>query len=366
MRISQEKLLQLQEDFLSATDKTKLDSVSSGANANVNADWNQNDANEDSYIANKPTLAPSNAEANIQADWDEIINSSDAFILNKPNVAITSGIVDFMRTDTDDVQILPTGQLRIHLAVPNISGLTYGFTPNQFNFVDGMLPDDVTIALTGLDANHTAIVTDVTFIPANVGFGFSIASDGQSFNVTLDDDEIDVEVYSILPTVMSTEIGTGTVETNTTISIPFSVVAPTAAPVQSNYFYYGTTNVVATSGDDIDNLVVLVDQISNSLDSDGNGEARTGAGADYVVVRDRTDQGNKDITFTGQNPAGTLIEFIAIPASITPSFVELVDGHQYPAPFDADRIQGNAMINSVTYNIYKGVNDQGAEYIITF
>ena len=207
---------------------------------------------------------------------------------------------------------------------------------------------------------------------------FVIAGDGQSFVMTVDDSVINAGFsQNILPTVTSTNIGTSATETHTTVSIPFSVVAPTAAPVQSNYFYYGTTNIDAVTGAAaetppvsvdtfINNFTVLVDQISNSLDSDGNGEARTGAGADYTVVRDRTDQGNKDITFTGQNVGGTLIEFIAIPATITPSFIELVDGHQYPAPFPSERIQGSAMINSVTYNIYKGVNDQGAEYIITF
>lgn len=411
--------------LLNAEDKDKLDTVE--RNADQTPTWVP-DVNP-GYVTGIPTnlingqnLAAAqntlginpDAEQNVKSDW--LASSGDAEILNKPDalsdfdndenfidihgqtfqslttptrrargvlgddIMLNSGgalrinledfpIKDlvFERRDSDDVRIRPDGTLQIWLATPNISGLTYGFTPNQFEYTDGMIPDiPITVALTGLDANHTAEITSITPI---TGFTFNIDTAGtpprQFFTMEIDESVINAGFnQNILPTVTSTEIGTGTVETNTTVSIPFSVIAPVAAPVQSNYFYYGVTNNIATSGDDIDDLVVLVDQISNTLDSDGNGEPRSGG--DYTVQRDRTDQGNKDISFLGQNVDGTLIEFIAVPDTITPSFIELVDGHQYPAPFDADRIQGNAMINSVTYNIYKGVNDQGAEYIITF
>jgi hypothetical protein len=53
---------------------------------NVQADWNTTDANLDSYIRNKPTLAPSDAEANVQSDWNVTDQNSDAYIANKPTV----------------------------------------------------------------------------------------------------------------------------------------------------------------------------------------------------------------------------------------------------------------------------------------
>ena len=375
--------------LLTGSDKDKLDTVA--RDADVTPSWVP--ATDPGYLTGVPTnlidgqnLAAAqatleinpDAEENVQADWLQGNNTQDDYIQNKPT-ALSAFTNDEQFIDLQEVPVrtatlvrgamdnisISGGNLAIVLATRSVTSFTYGFTPPGVSQEDGSL-QPFTIALTGLDANHTAEILSIS--PIN-GLTFDIDTAGtpprQFFTVTPDEGIINAGFnQNIIPTVEATTIGTGVTETETSVTIPYQVTAPVAAPVQSNYFYYGVTNNVATSGDDIDDLVVLVDQISNSLDTDGNGLARTGG--DYSVVRDRTDQGNKDITFTGQNAAGTLIEFIAVPASITPSFIELVDGHQYPAPFDADRIQGNAMINSVTYNIYKGVNDQGAEYIITF
>lgn len=70
----------------------------SGAEVNVQADWDEADTGSDAYIDNKPTLnvsgwnshiaadhAPSTAEANVQSDWDA--SSGDALILNKPTIS---------------------------------------------------------------------------------------------------------------------------------------------------------------------------------------------------------------------------------------------------------------------------------------
>ena len=43
--------------LMSISDKTKLDNIPSGAEANVQSDWNQSDSNEDDYIKNKPDLS---------------------------------------------------------------------------------------------------------------------------------------------------------------------------------------------------------------------------------------------------------------------------------------------------------------------
>lgn len=52
----------------------------------VQSDWNETDNSSNAYIANKPTLPPSNAEQNVQADWNETNTNSDAFIQNKPTI----------------------------------------------------------------------------------------------------------------------------------------------------------------------------------------------------------------------------------------------------------------------------------------
>ena len=46
--------------LLSATDKTKLDGIATGAEANVQSDWNQTDNSADDFIKNKPTITTYN------------------------------------------------------------------------------------------------------------------------------------------------------------------------------------------------------------------------------------------------------------------------------------------------------------------
>ena len=92
-----------------AADETKLDGIATGAEVNVQADWTETDTASDSYIANKPTIptVPGNAttaaaglmssadktkldgiesgaEVNVNADWNA--NSGDALIANKPTI----------------------------------------------------------------------------------------------------------------------------------------------------------------------------------------------------------------------------------------------------------------------------------------
>lgn len=93
-------------------DKNKLAGVESGAEANVQADWAQTDTAADDYIKNKPQNLvqdpdyvhtdnnftdgdksklggiESGAEANVQADWNEADNTQDDYIKNKPDLSV--------------------------------------------------------------------------------------------------------------------------------------------------------------------------------------------------------------------------------------------------------------------------------------
>ena len=87
------------------TYKTKLDSIASGAEVNVQSDWNQSDSTKDDYIKNKPNLAtvatsgsyndlsnkPTIPAAQVNSNWNA--TSGVAKILNKPSLATvaTSG-----------------------------------------------------------------------------------------------------------------------------------------------------------------------------------------------------------------------------------------------------------------------------------
>ena len=98
-----------ENDFTDAL-KDKLDGVSEGAEVNVQSDWDETNSSSDAYIANKPQdlVRDANyvhtdnnytasektklggiatgAEVNVQSDWNETNSNSDAYIANKPTI----------------------------------------------------------------------------------------------------------------------------------------------------------------------------------------------------------------------------------------------------------------------------------------
>lgn len=71
------------------TEKNKLAGIASGAEVNVQSDWNETNTSSDAYIKNKPTIP---AEQ-VNADWNA--TSGKAQILNKPTIpaAVTESTV---------------------------------------------------------------------------------------------------------------------------------------------------------------------------------------------------------------------------------------------------------------------------------
>ena len=114
--------------LMSTSDKTKLDGIESGAQANVQANWTQTTSTAADYIKNKPILAtvatsgsyndlsnkPTIPAAQIQSDWNQTNTSSLDYIKNKPtqlghnmldNSTIITGINSSISegTSNDDV-----------------------------------------------------------------------------------------------------------------------------------------------------------------------------------------------------------------------------------------------------------------------
>lgn len=86
-------------------DKSKLDGIASGAEVNVQANWNETDPNSDAYIANKPTIPA----AQQNADWNA--SSGVTAILNKPDLsayATDSELADGLATKQDIISDLDT------------------------------------------------------------------------------------------------------------------------------------------------------------------------------------------------------------------------------------------------------------------
>ena len=98
------------DNNFTTTLKNKLDGIASGAEVNVQSNWNESDTSSDSYIQNKPanlvqdanyvhtdnnftsTLKTklegiaSGAEVNVQSDWSTTDTNADSFIKNKPTL----------------------------------------------------------------------------------------------------------------------------------------------------------------------------------------------------------------------------------------------------------------------------------------
>ena len=83
--------------------KNKLDGIATGAEVNVQADWNQNDSNSDDFIKNKPTIPA----AQVNSDWDA--SSGVAQILHKPDLSVyatTSAMNTALSTKQDTIDDL--------------------------------------------------------------------------------------------------------------------------------------------------------------------------------------------------------------------------------------------------------------------
>ena len=109
-------------DYTTA-EKTKLSGIAEGAEVNVQANWNESDTTSDAYIQNKPanlvqdasyvhtdsnfTAAEktklagveTGAEANVQSDWNVTDTSSDAYIANKPENLVQDA--SYVHTDSN-------------------------------------------------------------------------------------------------------------------------------------------------------------------------------------------------------------------------------------------------------------------------
>lgn len=105
--------------------QNKLDTIETGAQKNVQSDWNVTSASSDAYIRNKPVIpsivqsvgqgtdvvmsqkavtdALTSSGAGVQSDWSETDTGSYAYILNKPNIPSNANIVQSTGQSTTDL-----------------------------------------------------------------------------------------------------------------------------------------------------------------------------------------------------------------------------------------------------------------------
>ena len=152
-------------DYTTA-EQTKLAGIATGAEVNVNADWNATTG--DSQILNKPSIPA----AQIQSDWNQTNNASLDYIKNKPTV----GTGDMLKStyDTDNTGIVDNAEA-IKIIGRNSTGVTLyrgtvvylnGSTGNRPNFAKAKADAESTSAGT-----FGVIVDDI----ANNADGYCIA-----------------------------------------------------------------------------------------------------------------------------------------------------------------------------------------------
>jgi hypothetical protein len=123
----------LSENDYTTAEKNKLNGIASGAEVNVNADWNATSG--DAQILNKPPIPA----AQIQSDWNQSSSSALDYIKNKPTIPTkTSDLTNdsnfvadasYVHTDnnytTTDKQTLADNKLLIDLKTDASKGLFF-------------------------------------------------------------------------------------------------------------------------------------------------------------------------------------------------------------------------------------------------
>lgn len=168
------------DNNFTTAEQTKLAGIESGAEVNVNADWNATSG--DAQILNKPSLAtvatsgsytdlsnkPTIPAAQIQSDWNQTNNVSLDYIKNKPSL---TGFGDMLKStyDVDNTGIVDNAEA-IKIIGRNSTGSTLyrgtiiyisGSTGNRPNFVKARANSEATSAGTfGVIADDLANNTD--------------------------------------------------------------------------------------------------------------------------------------------------------------------------------------------------------------
>ena len=119
--------------LMSASDKTKLDGIASGAEVNVQSNWSQSDSTADDYIKNKPTIPTVNdATLTIQKNGSTV----NTFTANASS-NVTANIT--VPTDTDDLTN-GAGYITSSALPTKVSDLT-----NDAGYITGYTETDPTV-----------------------------------------------------------------------------------------------------------------------------------------------------------------------------------------------------------------------------
>jgi hypothetical protein len=216
------------DNNFTTAEKDKLSGIEAGAEANVQADWDEADSSADDYIKNKPanlvqdasyvhtdnnfTTAEKNklsgieagAEVNVQSDWNQTDSSADDYIKNKPNITpvpplkeLVAGAGITITESTNDVTIAATNEFTT-AEKTKLSGIEAGAEVNvQANWSqsDSSADDYIKNKPTNLVQDASYVHTDNNFTTAEknklsgiaAGAEVNVQSDWYQSNSSADD-----------------------------------------------------------------------------------------------------------------------------------------------------------------------------------
>ena len=212
--------------LMSSADKTKLDNLSEGAEANVQSDWSVTDTTSDAFIKNKPTIDTTisatstnavqnkavtielnkkvnavsgkglstndyttaektklsgiaeKAEVNVQSDWSVTDTTSDAYIKNKPTIpsaVIVDTAISATSTNTIQNRIVFNGDYGVTSKTTTFNGdiITEvdgnGYTRTTTFNTDGSITESIA------DSSGTVVATKTTIFNSDGSISESIS-----------------------------------------------------------------------------------------------------------------------------------------------------------------------------------------------
>ena len=110
--------------LMSASDKTKLDGIQAGAEANVQADWEQTDNTADDFIKNKPVLAA----IALSGSWNDLRDIPLGLVIDTLYVHTDNNFTDALKSKLDGIEAGATKVL-----IPNNPSQPQPLTLDSYN-----------------------------------------------------------------------------------------------------------------------------------------------------------------------------------------------------------------------------------------
>jgi hypothetical protein len=296
------------ENFTSA-EKTKLAGIEAGAEVNVQSDWDETNTASDAYIANKPAnlvqdanyvhtdenftsaektkLAgiATGAEVNVQADWNETDSTSDSYIKNKPSLATVATTGSY--TDLSNTPSIPTA--------------TSDLTNDSGYITLSDVPAQVQADWTETDTNAASYIQHKPTIPSALSAGNGIDISNNIVSAKVDGSTVTINASGELQAAPAITVDQ---TYNASSTNPQSGTA--VADALSDYTPTSSLATVATSGSyaDLSNTPTMKELVAgtNIAIAEGQSTVTISATAAPQVQADWSESDTSDVSYIQNKP----------------------------------------------------------------